>query len=98
MRRSVLLLTVGMLLISLVVRAEQEPADDLNIKKVLLPPDRLAEELERVRQGVLQKMPLNDLDQKVRRYRETPPSAPVPRLVQVKYHKARLHESPQRRG
>src|SRR5262245_3492946 len=95
------LFTLATVLIALGAQAQQDETAPLNeneIKRVVLPADRLAVELERARHGALEKMELDEFEGRVRRYREARQARPsVPRLVDAVY-KARLNEGSSRRA
>jgi len=66
----------------------EEPLDDpFPIRRVLLPKDRLAAELERVKQGVFRQLKRKEFEDRVRLAAVGARRAPtLPRLVQAKYY------------
>jgi hypothetical protein len=65
---------------------EEPVADPVPIRRVLLPPDRLAAELERAKRGVLVQLSRDDFEAKVRKAAQA--GAPLknpPRLVEARY-------------
>ncbi len=63
------------------------PDDPFPIRRVLLPQDRIAAELERARQGTLVRLQRTDFEQRVRRAADAARGpVDVPRLVDVRYH------------
>src|SRR5580692_4937666 len=67
--------------------------DPFPIRRVLLPKDRIAAELERARQGALVRLQRSDFERRVRRAADAA-RAPVevPRLVDVRYRAKLLGE------
>jgi hypothetical protein len=66
--------------------AEQPVPDPLPIRRVLLPADRLAAELERARRGVLVQLPRDDFEARVRKAAQAgDPLKNPPRLVEARY-------------
>ncbi|HMC66199.1 MAG TPA: hypothetical protein VKI65_14780 [Gemmataceae bacterium] len=63
------------------------PEDAPPILRVLVPPDRLATELERVRQGVLVQLPRAEFEQRVQRATRAAEAAKhPPKLIEARYH------------
>ncbi|HZT81190.1 MAG TPA: hypothetical protein VFA26_13255, partial [Gemmataceae bacterium] len=60
-----------------------------DIRRVVLPKDRLAAELARAKQGVWEQMPRAEFEDLVRRAARAAEAAPAPRLVKAQY-RARL--------
>jgi hypothetical protein len=67
--------------------AAQEPAaDPLPIRRVLIPPERVPAELERLRPGTLVRMPREDFEARVRQAAQAADAArEPPRLVEARY-------------
>ncbi|HYT90006.1 MAG TPA: hypothetical protein VEL76_14970, partial [Gemmataceae bacterium] len=84
---------VGALLPLLAAADEPTEADPLPLRRVLIPPARVAAELERARQGILVKLPRAEFEARVRQAARTgEPAENVPRLVRAAYT-ARLKET-----
>jgi hypothetical protein len=66
--------------------ADNSPDDPFPIRRVLLPEDRLAAELERARQGALVRLRRSDFEQRVRKAAAAARApAETPRLVDARY-------------
>lgn len=65
-----------------------ESADPLPIKRVPVAPERLAQEMERLGLGALERLPRADFDERLRRARSAARSAP--QLVEARYSRAEL--------
>src|SRR5262245_11642334 len=79
------------------------PDDFPVLRRILLPQDRLAAELERARQGVLVRMPLAEFEERVRRAREAAQQAAAqptrgPRLDRAHYRAALVEEPRKENG
>lgn len=102
MRTRVVLLSLGLLLAVMAVRAAQEDAgDDIDVKRLLVEPDRLAAEIERARLGVLKTLPQAEFEEQLRAYRAARKAAltlTAPQLIKARYLRLRLHEDPSGRG
>ncbi len=65
---------------------ENKLPDPVPIRRVTLPPDKLAAELERAKRGVLVQMPRQEFEDRVRRAAETLEGVKnPPRLVEARY-------------
>jgi hypothetical protein len=62
-------------------------------RRLLLPPERLPEELQRVRDGVLVRLPIAEFDSLVERAAQAGRRKPPPRLLEARYHAALKEES-----
>jgi hypothetical protein len=69
---------------------EAAPPDPLPLRRVQLPPDRVAAELERVRQGLLLQWPRDEFEAKLRRARQAADALKKPPRLALARYRARL--------
>ncbi len=69
----------------------EPPTDPWPIRRVLIPPEQLPREMERLKQGVLRQMPRADFEDLVLRATRASATKEVPRLTEARY-RARLTE------
>src|SRR5690348_7746400 len=81
-------LLLGLLLVSLSPCLAEGPSDREGVpayRRLVLPPDRLTQELKRVRDGVLVRLSLAEFEDRVERAKHIGGKRTSPRLVETRY-------------
>lgn len=90
---SLLGLSVLVVLAQVEGRPPEERADPVPLRRILVPPQRLAQELQRARQGVLVPLPRADFEARVARAAAGASSRATPRLLEARYRAVLVESS-----
>lgn len=86
---------LALAVVALTGQAEPEtPAEPVPLRRVLLPADRLATELQRAREGVLTRLPRDEFEKLVRQARGGADHLP-PRLIEARYRASLVEDAEQ---